>query len=257
MLFITKRHGLKNANVWLELPEKIDYKKYPIWRFFNVSKEVDAPKNVYALNRRQIYTLLSDLRQSGEELLSLCKSNVRNEIRRAEKDGATWDLIRSFSDPENVKLIGEFQKEYDAMHESKGMAKPNVTGLMRALSSVGGLAISRAMIGEYTVAYHVYAVGEKTVRLLYSVSVFRDHIEGLSSSEIGRANRMLHYKDMLAFKEAGLETYDWGGVSDGSDPALNHIDQFKLAFGGTQATVYHAEFASSKLWYRLYKTLKK
>jgi lipid II:glycine glycyltransferase (peptidoglycan interpeptide bridge formation enzyme) len=44
---------------------------------------------------------------------------------------------------------------------------------------------------------------------------------------------------MLYFKNAGYQTYDWGGVN--LDPASGaySITEFKVGFGGTQKTFYN------------------
>ncbi len=45
---------------------------------------------------------------------------------------------------------------------------------------------------------------------------------------IGRGNRMLHWKDILAFKAEGKNVYDFGGWYAGQeDEALLRINQFK------------------------------
>jgi lipid II:glycine glycyltransferase (peptidoglycan interpeptide bridge formation enzyme) len=56
---------------------------------------------------------------------------------------------------------------------------------------------------------------------------------------IGRANRWLHWQDMLRLKQMGLERYDWGGLfEDDSTPERAGINSFKKHFGGRQERTY-------------------
>ena len=51
---------------------------------------------------------------------------------------------------------------------------------------------------------------------------------------MGRANRLLHWGDMLRFRELGVATYDLGGwYTEHRDEALLKINSFKEEFGGS------------------------
>jgi len=54
----------------------------------------------------------------------------------------------------------------------------------------------------------------------------------LNSTQVGMANKRLHWADIVHFKNFGLTTYDWGGISDFDNP--NGIDNFKMKFGGNK-----------------------
>jgi lipid II:glycine glycyltransferase (peptidoglycan interpeptide bridge formation enzyme) len=50
---------------------------------------------------------------------------------------------------------------------------------------------------------------------------------------IGRANRLLHWEDILYFKQEGLSYYDFGGwSSDTTNLERQKINAFKESFGG-------------------------
>ena len=58
-------------------------------------------------------------------------------------------------------------------------------------------------------------------------------------NKIGRANRLLHWHEILTLKNLGFRLYDLGGIPlDSSDAAKNSIAQFKLEFGGRLVVEY-------------------
>jgi lipid II:glycine glycyltransferase (peptidoglycan interpeptide bridge formation enzyme) len=83
-------------------------------------------------------------------------------------------------------------------------------------------------------------------------------------SDRGYATSLLHWHMMLYFKNAGFQTYDWGGVN--LDPASSaySITEFKVGFGGTQKTFYnyYCDFSSRQNFFKkcvikAYQLLKK
>jgi len=72
---------------------------------------------------------------------------------------------------------------------------------------------------------------------------------------VGRANRWLHWRDMLCFKEAGVQCYDWGGMfEDESTPERAGINRFKRDFGGQPVHSYECTVAASargRVWLAL------
>ena len=51
-----------------------------------------------------------------------------------------------------------------------------------------------------------------------------------SRAKIGRANKSLHWFEILKSKQLGFELYDFGGLS--LDGKTDNIDRFKKSFGG-------------------------
>jgi len=73
--------------------------------------------------------------------------------------------------------------------------------------------------------------------LLYSATTVNSKV---SKSEIGRANRFLHYEDIKYFKELGYRFYDLGGIAkDTQDDKLQGINKFKEGFGGELVRQYN------------------
>ena len=86
--------------------------------------------------------------------------------------------------------------------------------------------------------WHAYLTSGKAAWLQYTGSCFRNK-ENDYRALVGRANRWLHWKEMLQFKEMGLKRYDWGGLfEDESVPENAGINRFKKDFGGQQVRTY-------------------
>lgn len=86
------------------------------------------------------------------------------------------------------------------------------------------------------IVMHSYLIDNEDrgrVRLLHSASHFRSLLSSQERALVGRANRFLHYKDMLYFRNKGFSTYDFGGISiDDNDEEQKKIGAFKRGFGG-------------------------
>ena len=187
-----------------------------------------------------------------------CERNVRNEIRRAEKDGAVCRYYTSDDLCCRDELIVQFDDAYAEMHRKKEMTVVSVANYMRQLCKAEMLSLSVCEYEGETVAYHVYIVGDGIARLLYSVSVFRDTENSSKRTAVGRCNRYLHYADMLWLKEHGFTVYDWGGYA--TDPALASINAFKKGFGGEEQPRYHAVMTNRKyiqIGYKIWKKLRR
>jgi hypothetical protein len=165
--------------------------------------------------------------------------NVRNEIRRADTEGISWET--GFAVAEFLDFHARFTRE-------KGIGA--VTG--NQLASFGdALFLSRVAREDRVLAQHAYIVdsSEQRARFLYSSS---GRFEGAESALVGRANRWAHWKDMLHFREKGIATYDFGGIStEKEDAALRGINEFKLRFGGRAVREEHLYSAPYALALRL------
>ena len=64
---------------------------------------------------------------------------------------------------------------------------------------------------------------------------------------IGRANRLLHWNEIIFFKNASCKVYDFGGLSNSADTKLVHIDEFKKGFGGKIVVEYNQKIGISIL----------
>ena len=168
-------------------------------------------------------TLLIDLTKTEEELMSGCKSNTRNEIRRGIRDG--YQFKSDISPEEFVPFYNDFAHE-------KGLSPLTISDIIK----YPHCQINAAIVNGVALTMHANIIDddEKIVRLLYSASVRFD--ENLDPKTVGFSNRFLHYKEFVNYHEKGLLIYDFGGINeDENNVAQFRISQFKKGFGGEVA----------------------
>lgn len=95
------------------------------------------------------------------------------------------------------------------------------------------LQVSMAFQDGMLLAAHSYLADTEAgiTRLMQSASA---RLNPAADKQLtGRANKLLHYFDMLHFKEKGFKIYDFGGYAmNTDDKGLQGINHFKLSFGG-------------------------
>ncbi len=157
-------------------------------------------------------SLVIDLSVKEDAIADGFGETCRYEIRRAEtKDGLSLEFT---ADPET--RLDEFRAFFDAFARQKSLAPADPRWLIAACKA-RQLALAS---------------------LQHSGSYFRNK-ENDYRALVGRANRWLHWRTMLRFKEMGMERYDWGGLfEDESAPERAGINNFKRSFGGRQERTY-------------------
>ena len=164
-------------------------------------------------------TITIDLSRSEEEIFSAYKSNTRNEVRRAAREG---HLFEQSCTEEFVPFYNAFAKE----KKLGQISEKDITQYPECL-------IFKSVHEGRTLSMHANLVDRETgtVRLLYSCS---ERLEsGADTKAIGLSNRYLHHMELLRFKQDGFKTYDFAGINE--DPAAveqYRITQFKKCFGG-------------------------
>jgi len=201
---------------------------------------------------QEYHTCMNDLTRSEEEMLAAVNKAVRYQFRRSEKDQIEIRFYTKKEIGQSPELMETFADIYERMYQSKGSdTKLNVSAIQKYLEADGILFSAVWHEGEMIV-FHSYICYATDARLLHSASCFRE--ESADQSMIGRANKRLHWEDILYFKKKGLLRYDWGGISDFDNP--NGIDEFKLKFGGDKITYYNV-FAGNTLSGKLAVTAMK
>ncbi len=181
------------------------------------------------------YSLVSNL-ECDPETFKLAKT-VKNEINRSKKENVEVRFFTSEELAENPAVIVAFNEMYHAMYEAKGIGNQWLDKtFIDAYVRVGAYVVSVAYIEGEPAVYHSYVVDEENVRLFQSCSDFRAE-DKEKRNAIGRANKYLHWEDMLFFKGKGVKRYDWGGVMSLEEP--NGIDKFKMSFGGEPVEYYN------------------
>ena len=178
---------------------------------------------------KEFSTIHISLEKEVDDIFADIRKNTRYEIRRAENRDDLDIGINLFPDRKNIDRFSEY---YDVFSNSKDLARCNVEKMV-SLNDVGGLSLSSVRKGDSALSMHAHIVDGERARLLYSASHLRCPDNNEDRSLVGRANRFLHWKEMILFKHKGFRIYDFGGISSGGDAdGRKGIDEFKKGFGG-------------------------
>jgi len=187
--------------------------------------------------RQPFSTSVIDLSRTAEEIFTGFGKTTRNEIHRAEREGLSCDFEVSaaeFVEFYNRAAVPDGRVALDArLFESAGAQKT-----LAAARSAGRALVMRS-----------YVVDAQQSRACswHSATVQARESDPAVRRMIGRANRLLHFRAMLHFKQRGFVIYDLGGYSnDSNDRKQQAINQFKDGFGGT--IVEESHFYSYSLY---------
>jgi hypothetical protein len=176
------------------------------------------------------HTLTVDLTPPEDRLFDQLSGNTRYKVRRAMlRDQVTVTML----DSPTVEQVERFADYYDEFAGQKGL-RPVFRPRLQAMRRSGMLLLSYATReAARPLVWHAYAAGSGHALLLYSASLFRDRPASGDRNMIGRANRYLHWHDMIWCKAAGHHAYDLGGIDvTDTDPVKRRINEFKRGFGG-------------------------
>ncbi len=174
-------------------------------------------------------TRIIDLTQTPEALFGMCSKSNRYKIERARRDHVAIDF--AVAPPED--RVSDFVRYYDAFAATKEVAPVQRTQF-DAITRTHKLVITAARDSDGAImAARAYVLGRTRARLIYSASLFRLHADSAVRNRIGRANRLLHWEDIIRFRDLGVTSYDMGGWYTGQrNEALLRINSFKKEFGG-------------------------
>jgi hypothetical protein len=193
---------------------------FRIASYFNCKCRSQVP----GFHRRAKFTMLIDLKNTEDELLYGLGASTRNEVRRAIKDNIT---VQPSEEPkELLHFYAEFVKT-----KNRTPATPSELALYWP-----HLLVTKAVLGGEVLVMHSTLLDREGGRAasLHSASLFRSADDSAKRRAVSRANRFLHYQDMVLCRRQGLAFYDLGGCSPNtSDPELAKITEFKESFGGT------------------------
>jgi hypothetical protein len=200
---------------------------------------MQSPAEIEGASCTAFHTIVIDLGRPEADVFQGFKKGTRYEIRRAaEKDG----IQERFWSGAGELALDRFVEFYDRFALDKRLPKANRPKL-RELASAAALALSAAEQADgQPIVWHAYILAAERARLLHSASSFRERQDPQSRQRMGRANRYLHWRDMLHFKQAGIRLLDLGGWYDGSEDAeLLRINAFKEEFGGTLVKAFNTQ----------------
>lgn len=183
-------------------------------------------KKVWGFKYDVGYTLHSDLSLTEDVLLQQFSSTCRNEVRRSIKDGIVC------SEQKNIDEYISFFNDFASQKAINGVDAKRVASYGK------NFIVFKAELDGEVLAMHSLLVDYDSSIVLLLTSANARFEDSKKRTIIGRANRYLHYYEMLYFKEHGLKIYDWGGIAKEDDvvvnPGLKGVNDFKLSFGGTQ-----------------------
>ena len=185
-------------------------------------------------------SLVSDLAADESAIMASFGSTNRYKVKRADsKDGLTSEFM-----PQPQPHLDDFCGFYDEFAHQKTLTGSYRRGLAAACAA-GQLVLSAATRNGERIVWHAYIRSDSRAALLHSASHFRSK-DSAERALVGRANRWLHWRDMLAFKQMGLVAYDWGGMFDDETP-IEHasINNFKREFGGRPHCAYNCDMPVS------------
>ncbi|MDR2410757.1 MAG: hypothetical protein LBE13_21965 [Bacteroidales bacterium] len=179
------------------------------------------------------YTLFIDLAKETEDLFSGFEKNTKYEINRAcNKDEI---LVETLDAVEEKIAFYDFYNRF-ALTKKR---EPIGTNEIDLLIVNNMFTIRAASFKGERLIYHSYVTTNNRARLAQSASLFRVSDNAAFKALTGRANRLLHWDDILYFKDQGYGIYDMGGVVlDESNKEGQAITRFKRCFGGTLVKEY-------------------
>lgn len=181
-------------------------------------------------------SLVTDLSVAADAIAGGFGKDCRYKVRRADtKDGLLAEFIVQPKD-----RLGEFAAFFDTFARQKSH-EPCDLQWLRAACDASQLVLTTASRQGEALVWHAYVNAGDAAWLQYTGSCFRDR-ENDYRALVGRANRWLHWQDMLRFKQLGMVRYDWGGLfEDESAPDRAGINEFKRDFGGRTERSYDCE----------------
>jgi lipid II:glycine glycyltransferase (peptidoglycan interpeptide bridge formation enzyme) len=228
MIFYKKR-SLRFAELWFDEPGPDGTVDVLIYN------QASVPPDGVAAEEKT--TIVIDLTQPTDALLTAVQKDTRADVRRAQRDGVLCCEI----DTHDQAARHDFYEYYDSFAQQKGLNaldRPR----METLAADERLSITAAVdAAGQKIVYHAYVVCGTRARLLYSASQLYTASAPRMKSFIGRANRMLHWEDILLFKAKRFAAYDLGGWYAGEfDADRLRINRFKEEFGGKKLKEYSA-----------------
>ncbi len=202
-------------------------------------------------------TLLLNLQPDTAQILDGFRKSYRREIRTGVDPRA---FTLSFLREPRPQDIHDFCLAYDQFARQQHLPACNLNKLL-FFAGHGSLTISsiRCARSAKVLCQHAFIGNGQRARLLYSVSAFRHYqYDSRQRNRIGKAHRLLHWADMLQFKQAGYDWYDLGGTAAGQTPELQNIDYFKQGFGGELHTEYvNFQPRNMKGWLAMHYLMRK
>lgn len=239
--FLVRGKYFTTEHIWFE--EGIQSNIISDYKIIHGSSIQISDLHGYKNNIYKQETLITDLSYSEDELFSCLNRTLRYQINRSKRENISTKVWNSKDIEKDIKILNNFSQIYENMYKEKGMSgrRLNLNELKEYIKR-DAITITTASIDDKIVIFHSYIHDNKHVRLLHSCSEFRA-TDNVMRNAIGRANKYLHWNDLIYFKQIGIKEYDWGGIASFDNP--NGIDKFKMSFGGLHKVYYNIRYICS------------
>jgi len=218
-------HDLKTS-----IPNTIDLLIYAKLRKNNDSlREIDSKSllNTISLLSR---TLVIDLEKEETEIFTEFHRHNKQEIKRAEKEVLHHEVLLFPNTSEVQSFIDFFQ----TFAEWKSIPLLPEDRFRKAVEA-GVLSITwiRDEL-QNPLCGHAYLHDDNRVIMINSAS-HRVSKDSPTRRLISRANRLLHWQNILFYRSIGVKWYDFSGIFlDESNQKERNINDFKRSFGGKE-----------------------
>lgn len=237
---------IRVAELYSAMNDRIDLKTDVLIRYNLPSlKSINNPasdwNNKFSF-AKEFKTLTIDLTEHQEKIFSNIHRTTKLKIINAVRK----DNLRYLQEyPPTDGQIEQFSVFYNNFAKQKNIGSCNKNKL-KAYRDNNSLVISKVTDQNMkTLCYHVYIADGKRATLLYSTSN-RLSKSAYEKNLISRANRCLHWEDILYFKNMGYIVYDFCGADkDSKDREIVNISLFKESFGGKMMVEYKSYHAMS------------
>ncbi|MBI2966896.1 MAG: hypothetical protein HYY40_03660 [Bacteroidetes bacterium] len=213
ILFFTRKE------FWFYDGEKINEGTYNV---FSAAKKIYDRHSKYFTKYR---TTQIDLFKAESELLKAIHPRLRYDIRLAEKKKMEFVAI---ADPTETECV-EITNHFNLFIKSKPIT-PMAKRWLLSVRKSGKLFITKIKFNNENVVTHIFIINGNVVLNTQSFINPFFTIDDI----LKFANKLLHWKDIMYFKEMGFRYYNFGPVSD----QLKGITQFKTNFGGGEEEYY-------------------
>lgn len=177
----------------------------------------------YFGTKKYTKTIILPLEESLDVIKSRFSTTLKYDIKKAEAEG----IVCCFNHD-----IKDFIQFYNDFAKVKKLIPLDINRIKEWRIKEWKCTYAK-LEGNILVA-HSYLEDKQTgiVRLMQSGSLRFDG--GYSATQIGYANKLLHFHDIQYFKENGLKVYDFGGWDD-----LPGLQKFKQSFGAYPIKIFN------------------
>lgn len=204
----------------------------------DVLKLCDLPAPLPSVANEYRPTVRIDLVRDEDALWNDVVPKTRKVIRQAGREGITVERIDELTE----ETWNAYLASYGKLWQRKRAAGALGVGQISELIASGRFLLTRSRAPDGAVlSWHGYVATAGRARLLSTASDMDPSRDTQWNNMVGRAHRLHHWQDILAFKRDGFDTYDLGGVYRGTEDAeQTNIARFKQSFGGHFADTYDA-----------------